>query len=182
MESLLYPCASIKQVLQSLDLSRSERSVQPLFAPSRTQSKTFGAHLNLKTRLNCFSAVFAYRIVLICRATPASHAPRIALTRELQMWRACLPLRQHQTSSASLQKFCIFQRSTADLSSLIFQRSIADLSSLCSGRAMLRPSFLGLQLLSPHSHIPALTVFYLRSRQSTTSHNIIRSLRSSQFV
>ena len=91
-----------------------------------------------------------------------------------------LPLRQHQTTSASLQKFCIFQRSTADLSSLIFQRSIADLSSLCSGRAMLRPSFLGLQLLSPYSHISALTVFYLRSRQSTTSHNIIRLLRSSQ--
>ena len=45
---------------------------------------------------------------------------------------------------------------------------------------MLRPSFLGLQLLSPHSHIPALTVFYLRSRQSTTSHYIIRLLRSSQ--
>ena len=36
-----------------------------------------------------------------------------------------LPLHQHQTSSASLQKFCIFQRSTADLSSLIFQRSAA---------------------------------------------------------
>ena len=91
-----------------------------------------------------------------------------------------LPLRQHQTSSASLQKFCISQRSTADLSSLIFQRSIADLSSLCSGRAMLRPSFLGLQLLSPHSHIPALAVFYLRSRQSTKPHSIIRLLRSSQ--
>ena len=104
MESLLYPCASIKQVLQSLDLSRSERSVQSLFAPSRTQSKTFGAHLNLKTRLNCFSAVFAYRIVLICRATPASHAPRLALTRELQMWRAC------STPAPASNKFCIFTK------------------------------------------------------------------------
>ena len=75
--------------VSNIVLSRSERRVQPLFAPSPTQSKTFGAYLSLNTRLNRFSAVFAYRVVLICRATPASHAPRLALTRELQMWRAC---------------------------------------------------------------------------------------------
>ena len=77
---------------------------------------------------------------------------------------------------------CLKRTSTPGVCVCIFRESIiADLSSLCSGRAMLRPSFLRLQLLSPHSHIPALTVFYLRSRQSTTSHNIIRLLISLQF-
>ena len=40
--------------VSNIVLSRSERSVQPLFAPSCNQRKTFGAHLSLKTRLNCF--------------------------------------------------------------------------------------------------------------------------------
>ena len=40
--------------VSNIILSRSERRVQPLFAPSRTQCKTFGAHLSLKTRLNRF--------------------------------------------------------------------------------------------------------------------------------
>ena len=34
-----------------------------------------------------------------------------------------LPLRQHQTSSASLQKFCIFQRSTAESNSMCVLRT-----------------------------------------------------------
>ena len=109
-----------------------ERSVQPLFAPSRTQSKTFGAHLSLKTRLSCFFCRLRLSVVLICRATPASHAPRLALTRELQMWRAC------STSAPASNKFCIFTKVL-------------------------------------HLHLSEV-----RSRQSTTSHNIIRLLRSSQ--
>ena len=40
--------------VSNIVLNRSERSVQPLFAPPRTQSKTFGAHLSLKTGLNRF--------------------------------------------------------------------------------------------------------------------------------
>ena len=97
----------------------------------------------LRARLNRFSAVFAYRIVLICRATPASYAPRLALTRELQMWRAC------STPAPASNKFCIF---TKDLHlSEVHRRS--ELSHLSE----------------------------VRSRQSTTSNNIILLLRSSQF-
>ena len=40
--------------VSNIILSRSERRVQPLFAPSCTECKTFGAHLSLKTRLNRF--------------------------------------------------------------------------------------------------------------------------------
>ena len=42
--------------------------------------------------------------MLICRATPASHAPRLALTRDLQMWRAC------STPAPASNKFCIFTK------------------------------------------------------------------------
>ena len=89
-----------------------------------------------------FSAVFAYRIVLICRATPASHAPRLALTRELQMWRAC------STPAPASNKFCIFTK-VLHLSEVHRRSELSHLSEV-------------------------------RSRQSTTSHNIIRLLRSSQ--
>ena len=86
----------------------------------------------LRARLNRFSAVFAYRIVLICRATPA-----------LQMWRAC------STPAPASNKFCIF---TKDLHlSEVHRRS--ELSHLSE----------------------------VRSRQSTTSNNIILLLRSSKF-
>ena len=50
VKSKMYTSIEVSNIV----LSRSERSVQPLFAPSRTQCKTFGAHLSLKTRLNRF--------------------------------------------------------------------------------------------------------------------------------
>ena len=46
--------AAVVVEVSNIILSRSERRVQPLFVPSRTQCKTFGAHLSLKTRLNRF--------------------------------------------------------------------------------------------------------------------------------
>ena len=50
MYACMYVCIEVSNII----LSRSERRAQPLFAPSRTQCKTFGAHLSLKTRLNHF--------------------------------------------------------------------------------------------------------------------------------
>ena len=121
---------------------RAQRST--IVRSIRTQSKTFGAHLSLKTRLNRFFAVFAYRIVLICRATPASHAPRLALSRELQMWKAC------STPTPASNKSCIFTK-------------VLHLSEVNRRSELSHPSD-------------------VRSRQSTTSHNIIRLLRSQFFL
>ena len=52
----IYQLVFIAYVIEvsNIILSRSERRVQPLFAPSRTQCKTFGAYFSLKTRLNRF--------------------------------------------------------------------------------------------------------------------------------
>ena len=80
--------------------------------------------------------------MLICRATPASHAPRLAFTRELQMWRAC------STPAPASNKFYIFTK-VLHLSEVHHRSELSHLSEV-------------------------------RSRQSTTSHNIKRLLRSSQ--
>ena len=109
------------------------------------------------------------------------------------MWRAC------STPAPASNKFCIFtkvlhlsevhRRSELSHLSEVHRRSELSHLSEVHRRSELSvfwprdaaPELFGLHLLSPYSRIPALTVFYLRSRQSTTSHNIIRLLRSSQF-
>ena len=102
--------------VSNIVLSRSERRVQPLFAPSPTQSKTFGAHLSLKTSLNRFFC----RLCLPDRINLSSHPCKSRAEVSSYAWASDVESLLYPCASI---KQVIFQRPTAESNSVCVLRT-----------------------------------------------------------